>query len=327
MSDECCNNRQNFGHPDCGLGVFSNIVKPIFVPLRDANGDPTAYNLNDFNFSTIEADFIKQDPADRLFSFPILENFVWSQADSLTEETSSGSKFFLREGVVSVMGELFKKDATPTMKGKIAGIRCAEWGVFFVTNNNEVIGASKSVATNLITKFEEDYFIPIPISSESVNGIFSPTQDASSQKIMFSFDLDRNFDTSTLYMIEGDKMMEAGVPAPFNFLDTPTIVDCKLDIVNTPATTGFEIAISDDYRQGFRPFGVNGNITGLLVSDFKITDISTGLVVPLITVVESPIGVYTTTHAALSSGTSVKVELALGSSDPTYSGQITYLIP
>jgi hypothetical protein len=325
--DKCCNNRQNFGHPNCGLGVFNSIVKLIFVPLKDSNGQPYAYDLSLINSDTIEFDFVQQNPADRLYSFPKLENFLWEQADTLTEETSSGNTYVLREGAVTISGQPFEKDATPTMKAKIQNMRCADWGVFFVTNTNQLIGAQRFVA-NFLTNFEADQLIPVPISSTSVDGTFMPTLDASKQKIMFSFKLDRDFDTSTLYMIEGDKMHNAaGNPQPFNFLDTTTVIDSKLDIINTPTTTGFEVAISDEYRQGFRPTGPNGNVTGLTTTDFIVTNKTTGIVVPLSTVVESPTGVYTTTHAALASSDEVEVDLALKLSEPTYAGSITYKIP
>ena len=328
MSDDCCNNRENFGHPNCGLGLFNSIVKPIFVPLKDSSGVLFSYDLSAINFDTIEADFIKQNPSDRLYGFPVLENFVWAQADSLKEDVSSGASFFLREGVISITGQLFEKDATPTMKGKVSGMRCADWGVFFVTNTNQLIGA-QTFTTNLLTGLEVDYLKPIPISSQSIDGTFSPTMDASKQKIMFAFNLDRNFDTKNLYMIEGDKMNNAaGDPQPFNFLDTPTVIDCKLDIVNTPTTTGFEIAISDQYRQGYRPSGINGNVTAFTINDLLVKDLTAGgVIVPLITAVESPIGVYTTTHAAIASGHEMSVEIALTGASPTYSGIVTYLIP
>lgn len=329
-TEECCNNRQNFGHPDCGLGVFSNVVKPIFVPLKTANGNATTFNLNAITTELMTAGYMAQNPADRLFGFPVLENFVWSQADSLTEETSSGSKFFLREGVVSITGELFKKDATPTMKGKVSGMRCADWGVFFVTNTNQLIGAGNKVF-NVINGLDEDVLIPIPISNESVNGIFSPTQDSSAQKIMFSFDLDRNFDTKDLYMIEGDKMANAaGDVIGFDFLDTIAVIDCNLDVSSLLLSDLFvSIEVTDDYRQGYRSAITNGNVTGLGVADFKFTDLITNANVIPDSVVEAPTGYYDITLplSSIQSGTPVKVELVLDGSDPSYDGQVTYLVP
>ena len=325
--DKCCNNRQNFGHPDCGLGLFSNISRLIFAPLKNSSGTPFVYALDEITNESMTAEFVAQNPSDRLYGFPTLENFVWAQADSLKEDVSSGASFFLREGVISITGQLFERDATPTMKGKVSGMRCAEWGVFFVTKDNQVIGATKTGSNLIAPDVTIDFFIPIPISSQSVDGIFTPTMDGGAQKIMFAFNLDRNFDTKNLYMIEGDKMNNnAGDPAPFDFLDVLRVVDCRLD-VSTPTTTTLSVGVADDYRQGYRADGLNGNVTGLVFGDFILTDKTTGIAVPISAAVEAPLGVYALTHTLVLSGHDMEISLALAQTDPTYNGSQTYLIP
>jgi hypothetical protein len=251
-----------------------------------------------------------------------MENVEYSIADSLKEEGASGRKSFLRNGIITVTAETWDKDGTSVIKGKMAQLRCADWGVLFVTDKNLIIGRE----TN------DNLFAPIAIDSQSVDPKFMFKTNTTTQKVMLTFDLDRNFDDSTYYAVSGDELWSTvdETVKSIDFNDVPKIVDCDLSLSTTATTTQVQIAVNDAYRQGAR--NVNntdlGNVIGLSDLDFLVTNVTDLTTITPSSIVEEPSGNYIISFSAQTSGDKIKVDLLISDTNViNYNGSITYLIP
>jgi hypothetical protein len=113
-----------------------------------------------------------------------------------------------------------------------------------------------------------------------------------------------------------------------DFTDLPKIIDCNLK-ASTITTTNVSVAVNTDFRQGQRITGVNepGNVNGLLVTDFLVTNVTDGLVITPSGVVELD-GVYTFTYAAQTSNDKMEISIKVDTAEVVnYSGKVTFLIP
>ncbi len=329
--ENCCATRPNFGRPVC-IDDFGTITSMILVPLYDSLGIKYAFDIRSLTYENLYDAFFAVNPADRLYGFPQLENVEYAIADSLKEEGASGRKSHLRDGIITITAESWDKDGTSTIKGKMAELRCSDWGVFYVTDKNLIVGSYVATIAGALGG-ENGYFAPVKIDSQSVDPKFMFKTNTTTQKVMLTFDLDRNFDDSTYYAIGGDELWSSTDEEvkSIDFNDVPKIIDCNLSLNEVATTTQAHIAINDDYRQGAR--NVNntdaGNVTGLTVADFLVTNVTDLTTITPTSVVEEPTGVYIITYSgAQTSGDKMKVDLVIASTNPVnYNGSITYLIP
>lgn len=324
MAENCCENRPNFGRPTCvaDLGVVERF---IFVPLG------LGFDLNAGDeLASVKANLLSAAPADLWRPFPQVENFVWTPAESRFEESSNGKKSFLGNGKISITCETWDGDATAKMVSKMRALRCAKWGVYLVTNENLLIGAYSNSGGL-------EYVNGIKIDAQSIDALFQLKTDAATQKIMFSFDLDNNFDVSTLYSIDGNLIWDGvnEVIVPVDFVDgLPNVIDCQLSKNGAFITTGGAIVVNDDYRQGTRNVAAGdslGNVTGLVVGNFLVENLTDATTVTPTSVTENGTGNYEFILPAQTAGDIVKISLVLDATaglDATqYQGSITITIP
>jgi hypothetical protein len=213
------------------------------------------------------------------------------------------------------------------MVAKMEALRCSNWGILLVTDSNKVIF---SEVGGLLK--------PIAIDEQSIQALFQFKTDATTQKIMFSFDLARNFDVSTLYAIDGDLIWsstdEAVRPIDFNN-NLPNMVDCQLAKVGAFITTGGSISVNDDYRQGTRIAASGdsvGNVTGLVIGNFLVENLTDATTVTPTSVAENGTGVYEFVLPPQTSGDILKVSLAIPTQTELngqylYQGNVTITIP
>ena len=318
----CCETKRNFGHPLC-ISDFGVITSAILVPLKKDDGTANIYDLTAFNYTSI-MDALYAIEAERWYPLPQMNNVEYAVADTLFEEANSGKKSHLRNGKVSISAELWDKDGTATIKGKLSKVRCGQWGIIYITDANTIIGRRFVVGG-------VEYFAPIPLDAQSVDPKFMFKTDSVNQKVMLSFDLDRNFDDSTYYGIGGDEIWDVTdeVVKSIDFNDLPIIIDCTLK-ADTPTTTTVTIIVNDDYRQGTRITGVDaiGNVTGLLLADFYMKNITDNTNEIITSVTETVPGSYDIVYPTMTSADEIEIGLELDSAKVVnYSGSIKFLIP
>jgi hypothetical protein len=269
----------NTGRPGC-VPLQSVTSKLIMVPLKANDG-----TLNGIDLTAplpTWSDLINEvDASKRWFPLPAFENVELPKADSQFEEANSGRMAFLREGKRSFTGELWGDDSTPTLLGKLKAGRCVEFGVYVIGVNGNLIGSKVG-----------NYLYPVPVDEQSWNPTFMFATDATVQKIMLTFDFDRLFDDSTMYMITST---EAGID--FNTLSG--LIDVNLDIIGQSSGVSIQVKATFDYGTALNPILLQG-VTGL--TEWSLYDVAAQSVFGNPTgVSESPAGVYTLL-AALNSG-------------------------
>ena len=261
----------NTGRPGC-VPIQSVTSKLIMVPLNANDG-----TLNGIDLSAplpTWNDLVNEtDASKRWFPLPAFENVELPKAESQFEEANSGRMAFLREGKRSFSGELWGEDSTPTLLGKMKAGRCVNFGVYVV-----------DVTGNLIGSKVNGYLYPIPVDNQSWNPTFMFATDSTVQKIMLTFDFDRLFDDSTMYMITATE-------ANLDFNTLTGLIDVNLAVASQVTTVSVTLEATFDYGTALNPILLQG-VTGL--TDWSIYDVTNQVAFGNPTgVSESPAGTYT----------------------------------
>jgi len=291
----CNSGLSNTGRPNC-VPLQSVTSKLIMVPLKANDG-----TLNYIDLTSplpIWDDLINEiDASKRWFPLPYFENVELPKADSQFEEANSGRMVFLRQGKRSFSGELWAEDSTPTLLGKLQNNRCVDFGVYIVDVNGNLVGSKVNGG-----------LYPIPVDNPSFNPTFVFATDSTTQKIMVTFDFDRLFDESTMYMITPT---EAGV----NFNDLSGLLDVNFNEISI-ASTSYDAALTLDYGTALNPI----KFVGAVSSDFNLNNTVTGLNIA-ITTTEAPDGTYSFVFAAQTVGD----VMVLSINKTGYDGEITFI--
>lgn len=285
---DCNAGLSNTGRPNC-VPIFGITSSLIIVPKSATDGTLNGIDLST-TLPTWSSLVNESDASKRWFPLPAFENVELPKADSLFEEANSGRQVYLRQGKRSFTGELWSEDSTPTFLGKLAKSRCVDFGVYIV----DVYG-------NLIGSQVDGYLYPISVDNPSWDPKFMFATDSTTQKIMLGFDFNRIFDESTMYMINPD---EAGI----DFTTLEGLVDVNLDDLAI-TSTGATFKARFDYGTAVNKIKYEG---ATLVSDWKVTNLTTASNWSPDSVVESPEGDYTldwSTSGSASAGDNIKVEV------------------
>ena len=260
----------NTGRPGC-VPIQSVTSKLIMVPLNANDGTLNGIDLS-APLPTWNSLVNEPDASKRWFPLPAFENVELPKAESQFEEANSGRMAFLREGKRSFTGELWGEDSTPTLLGKMKAGRCVNFGVYVV-----------DVTGNLIGSKVNGYLYPIPVDNQSWNPTFMFATDSTVQKIMLTFDFDRLFDDSTMYMITATE-------ANLDFNTLTGLIDVNLVEVSSSATQ-VVLEATFDYGTALNPILLQG-VTS--TSDWEIFDVTNQLSLGSPTAVsELPAGTYT----------------------------------
>lgn len=248
----------NTGRPNC-VPIQSVTSKLILVPLYRSNGNRNRITLDDNPIVNFDEEFINNlDPSRRWFPLPEFENVEMPKADAQFEESNSGRMVFLRQGKRSFTGELWADDSSPQLLGKLQMNRCVDFGVYIVDVNGNLIGSQGNDDT-------AQYLYPIPVDNPSWNPTLQFATDSTTQKIVVTFDFDRNFDESTLYMLTS---AETGQ----DVLGLTGLVDVNFYNVFTPSTTQM-------FFDAWLTYGTAMNrikFTGADLNDFTLRNNTTG---------------------------------------------------
>ena len=260
----------NTGRPGC-VPIQSVTSKLIMVPLNANDGTLNGIDLS-APLPTWNSLVNEPDASKRWFPLPAFENVELPKAESQFEEANSGRMAFLREGKRSFTGELWGEDSTPTLLGKMKAGRCVNFGVYVV-----------DVTGNLIGSKVNGYLYPIPVDNQSWNPTFMFATDSTVQKIMLTFDFDRLFDDSTMYMITATE-------ANLDFNTLTGLIDVNL-VETSSSASQVVLEATFDYGTALNPILLQG-VTS--TSDWEIFDVTNQLSLGSPTAVsELPAGTYT----------------------------------
>ena len=296
----------NTGRPNC-VPIQSVTSKLVLVPLLDNLGNRNAVEIANLpDAAYFEGLINNSNASQRWFPLPEFENVEMPKADSQFEESNSGRMVFLRQGKRSFTGELWADDSSPTLLGKLQNNRCVDFGVYIIDVNGNLIG-SQDPAMDPLNK----YLYPIPVDNPSFNPVLQFATDSTTQKIVLSFDFDRDFDESTLYMITS---AEGGI----DFLSVEGLID-----VNFPNFPIAPIVASVDFNNWLSYGTAVSKIkfTGATLADYQLFDNTAQQIVSPTALVENlPVkGNYTLTYGFVSGHSYTLSVIRTG-----YTGSVTF---
>jgi hypothetical protein len=231
------------------------------VPLEDSTGAKNFLDLTSApTVASITALINQADASKRWFPLPVFEKVELPKADSTFEEAPSGRKLFIKQGKRSFSGEIW--NGASQLLGKIQDNRCVEFGVYIVDVNGNLVGSKDG------TKL-----YPIPVDNQSFDAKMMFATDTTVQKIMLAFDWYRLFDESTMWLITANEL-----GGDFNQFEG------LLDVVlakNSSSATTLVVDATLDYGTAINPI----KVLGLVLADFTLKNATTGVAIPITTVV------------------------------------------
>lgn len=275
MSCKCDVSLSNTGRPNCQ--PIQSVTKSVFVVQKYADDGSLNSVLTSatFNAAFFTARINDTDPSKRWYPITDIKNVAVTKADSIFENFDDASKIFIREGLKSFTGII--PSADPTFLGKIKGLRCAEFGVYVVDKDGNLIGSSTNT-TNLY---------PIMVDAASWNPVLVSATDTTIQKIALNYDYSIDELDENLQMILSTEI--TGV----NLLTVSGLLDVY-SAYTAVSTSSFKAKLTTSYGSIINKQVVKG----LVAADFALFNTTTSLAVTILTATESPAGTYTFTFAA-----------------------------
>lgn len=262
----------NTGLPNCAP-ITGVPKKFILTQTFDESGTKNFIDLS----TTLDAAYLTtalNAASDvRLYPLPDFENVVSDRAESTFDEAPSGRKVFVKEGVRTLTGEIWGREALPQIIGQIKASRCVDISAYMVDGDGNIVGTGDATDPNKL--------YPIKLDAQSIDAILMFSTDATKQKINISVSWDESVKDEDLYMAED------GTDFTFNALEAEGLLDIYAEY-STISTTGFVAELFNKYR--LKKAGVN---TGLVIGDFALYNNTSASSVTITSVTELPDGTYT----------------------------------
>jgi len=287
MACKCDVGLGNTGLPNC-QPIASVAKKLIIVPTFNDAGAKNGILLSDtLDQAYFDAKVNEADASARWFPLPSMENITNERADSILETAGSGKLAFIREGVKSFFGEMWKQ--SPAFLGKLKEARCTDISIFIIDNDGNLIGSCPD---------EDGYIYPIQVDKESWDAKLVDSTDTTVQKVSLGFNWSDDEKDEDIRMITSDDYTG-------NLLALKGLLDVCVEAVSV-GTTQAVVKITTIYGSKASPVAIKG----LLVGDLVLTNNTTQLPVVIATLTEAPAGTYTLDYAAQT----IADELSLGGS-------------
>lgn len=275
MACKCDVSLSNTGRPGCA--PIQSVTKSlIVVPIYKADGTKnfidTTVTLNAAYFT---AKINHADTTQRWYPITGMKNVTVEKADSVFEEFEDASKIFIREGLKSFTTII--PNADPTFLGKIKNLRCAEFGVYVIDKDGNLIGSST----------EANKLYPIAIDAASWNPTLVSATDTTVQKVQLTFDYSIDEMDENLQMILSTDV--TGV----NLLSLEGLLDVNSSY-SSIALTSFVAKLTTDYGSIVSKQAVKG----LVAADFALYNVTDAASVTITSSTESPAGTYTIVYPA-----------------------------
>lgn len=262
----------NTGLPNCAP-IASVLRKIILVQTFKDDGTRNFIDLSatlDNSFLTTQ---LNADSDERWYPLPELENVVSERAESTFEEAPSGTRNFVRQGSRTLTGEIWGREALPTLIGKVKSGRCVDVSAYIVDGDGKILGTGDPKDPNKL--------FPIQLDAQSIDSIWMAATDSTTQKITISLTWDDSVKDEDIYLIQPE------VDFTFNALTAKGLLDICVEY-SSITTTGFVAKLFNQYF--LKMAGYN---TGLLIGDFSLYNNTAASPVVITSVTENPDGTYT----------------------------------
>lgn len=251
----CGQGVKNLGLPNCAP-IFKVATRFWFSERISDAGALNTISLaggvyDDAFFTALTND---TNPHERWYPTPVIENYVWTVADSEKETTSNGNTYVLRKGAVTVSFDL--KDVPAMLANKFESMTCPKMQFVFVDKSGNLVGDTSQ-------SYSDDILKGIPIQKGSFDVKYTPATDGMTSTLSISFIVPPEFAAGDLGFLAASAMT-----TDLNEVDG--LLDVTGTVVGTPTTTGFVIDARLDYGTATEPIPFEGAVVG----DFVLTEVS-----------------------------------------------------
>lgn len=297
----CGNVHGNTGTPNCsplikkalGLGVISIVAN---------GGDVNKIDLTDLTTYDLGGELQNTDRTKRVYPIMDLRNVTHPDETEQYATDSAGGKIEVRDVVYRFACE--KWEVSPTFVQKLKNGKCNRNGVWLF-NADGMVGLRRG-----------NFLHPIEIKAYAPK--YSHATDADPSKLMLSFDYAQNTNIGELWLIS---WAELGM----TINDVAGLIDLNYTVVDVPVDGGTNTtvgyALYSDYGYGNI---FNQNVDGLTASDFTAFNVTTGLAITLVSVVETADVKYVFTLPSQTTADKIKISVATGIG---FEGSVTFFQP
>lgn len=202
------------------------------------------------------------DPTQRWYPIMDITSVATTRSEDVTVSLSNGVKEFIKEGIRSFPFEI---GGGATMAGQLKQGRCTEFSFFLVDECNKLIGMDLG----------DTYLTPIRAAKGTFSVGYNFASDSPAREaIPITFDWHAKEKDENLAFLESDA----------DLADARGLLDIS-STVSSISTTGFTVKLFDKYG----PVGDKGVLTGLLVGDFALHNVTDNLAVTITSVTESTV--------------------------------------
>jgi hypothetical protein len=296
MACKCDVGLGNTGLPGC-QPIASVAKKLIVVPTYSDAGTKNGILLTDTLDQTyFDGKVNAADASERWFPLPAMENITHERADSIVETAGSGRTAFIREGLKTFTGEMWKQ--SPAFLGKLKEAKCVDISVFIVDNDGNLIGSCPT---------EDGYLYPIQVDKNSWDARTVEATDTTIQKVALNFNWSDDEKDEDIRMVTADEY-------------TGNVLALKglLDIIGKDGAadeTSDTLTISLETIYGSKASPVK--IKGLAIGDFSFLASGAGAIVPSGMVETNGTYVFTFADLSLNAGETVNVTVSKNGYDST----------
>lgn len=297
----CGNVHGNTGTPNCsplikkalGLGVISIVAN---------GGDVNKIDLTDLPSYDLGSELQNTDRTKRIYPIMDLRNVTHPDESEQYATDSAGGKIEVRDVVYRFAAE--KWEVSPVYVQKLKTGKCNRNGVWLF-NANGMVGLRRG--TDLY-----------PIEIKAYAPKYSHATDADPSKLMLSFDYAQNTNIGELWLIS---WAELGM----TINDVAGLIDLNYTVVDAPANGGVDTivgySLTTDYGYGNPE---TQNVDGLVPTDFEALNVTTGLPISFVSVVETPDVKYVFTLSSQTTADVVKISVKTGTG---FEGSVTFIQP
>lgn len=268
----------NTGSANCRL-LMAVTRKLILVPTFDSTGVrnkiAAAATINAAYYS---AAINNADTTKRWYPTGLIDNIEDVRAEPILETLNSQKKLFVQDGIRSFKG-IIVEESNITL-AQYEKFMCKDFSAFIIDKESNLIGS-----------FDGTDLYPIAIDKDTFYPMLVKTTDTTVQKIQLQFEYSRTEMDKDLKMILFSEMAGAN----------PLLLSGLLDVVVT-ATPGTTTAFAAALALIFGTFKTPMVVTGWIVTDFTLYDVTAAASVALSSVVESPAGTYDFVTGTMTAG-------------------------
>lgn len=297
----CGNVHGNTGTPNCsplikkalGLGVMSVVAN---------GGTVNRIDLTDLSSYSLFTELKNPDRTKRIYPITDLRNVTHPDEAEQYATDSAGGKIEVRDVVYRFACE--KWEVSPAYVQKLKNGKCNRNGVFLF-NADGMVGLRRG--TDLY-----------PIEIKAYAPKYSHATDADPSKLMLSFDYAQNTNIGELWLISWEELA-------MTINDVAGLIDLNYTVVDVPVDGGTNTTVSysltTDYGYGNPE---TQNVEGLTTADFSALNVTTGLTVVLVSVVETADTKYTFTLPSQTTADVIKISAV---TDSGFEGSVTFVQP